>query len=254
MSNQLIKYTADGRKVQLTSEVELLNGYAVKEVFITEEGEEVLGKTFVEKQLFDQKVISWKEKKLKELENKVRESDQRLNKQLKDNLRKSRESRNSTEAHLKALKTVRDNTKSEHFQLLIDFLAGNITHVIKTSYGNSFSILEFSLAAKYEQELKLVSLFGRSNGDLTYKIHSYPDASGGSGYEIYPCVGENQTHIKAQELIDSYDSITQKTIDCAAKYNLSISEDKLKTFYEVSRKAAENNLKDLRKRLARQEL
>lgn len=67
-----------------------------------------------------------------------------------------------------------------HNQLryVFDFLDGKITHIVKKHYS-SFTIESLEDALNDgDYKPRLISLFGRSKGDLDWRIHAYSDTSG----------------------------------------------------------------------------
>lgn len=83
-------------------------------------------------------------------------------------------------------------------ELLEDFIDKKITHFVQASDENSFDfkIVSFDDAIKskdndaYRDPFRLVTLFGRSNGDLQWRVDRYYDGSGGSRQHIWPCRDE----------------------------------------------------------------
>lgn len=75
---------------------------------------------------------------------------------------------------------------------LQDFLAGRITHIVTGTDFGGLEIKELGEALKpqgarsYDRDLRLVSLFGDSKGDLNWRINSYRDGSG-SWRNFTPC-------------------------------------------------------------------
>lgn len=89
--------------------------------------------------------------------------------------------------------------KYQGLELLEDFIDGTITHVVYANGENSTDltvkplsrVLEKGSSSGYnDRDLRLLSLFGRSNGDLTWKVNQYYDGSGYSSGTIFPCRSE----------------------------------------------------------------
>lgn len=81
----------------------------------------------------------------------------------------------------------------EDLRLLEEFIQGRITHfVMDPGYGGP-SIVNFhdqkSGNEKSERDIKLLSLFGRTNGDLQWRLNHYYDGSG-SWTDVFPCTSE----------------------------------------------------------------
>jgi hypothetical protein len=91
--------------------------------------------------------------------------------------------------------------KHDQLATLDHFLSGAITHVVmKSGYGSGLKIVPFADAlnvpeddrySRRESEMKLVSLFGSSGGDLSWRINAYRDGSG-SWIEMVPCTSEEE--------------------------------------------------------------
>jgi hypothetical protein len=87
--------------------------------------------------------------------------------------------------------------KFKGLELLEDFIDRKITHFVWASDENSFDfkIGSFEDAIKnkdryHSTDLRLVTLFGRSSGDLQWRVDQYYDGSGGSRQCIWPCRDE----------------------------------------------------------------
>lgn len=111
---------------------------------------------------------------------------------------------------------------SQHDALknLFDFIEGKVSHYVEVpSYGVA-KIYEREEAKetifKREGKQRLLSLFGKSNGDLQWRINQYSDGSG-SYYKVYPCKSLEDSHEKAREVCHDvfaqYLSGKRKSID-----------------------------------------
>lgn len=104
------------------------------------------------------------------------------------------------------------NSDSEQLTRLYDFLSGKITHFFLAStyepkiftwedndlYQEDFS----SRRIRPPEAMKLITLYGRSDGSLTFMLNRYSD---GSGYNmsIIPCRSYDEALKEAQALLDS---------------------------------------------------
>ena len=84
------------------------------------------------------------------------------------------------------------------------FIQGKITHFLIVASG-SYSIMDFDTAIALSESdrgfdrpnaIKLLTLYGRSNGDLEWQINQYSDGSG-SSKQVYPCISEEDAKYKA---------------------------------------------------------
>lgn len=99
----------------------------------------------------------------------------------------------------------------QHEQLaqLDDYIAGKITHFVIKDMGydgehcRAIAIRPFDQAMKTEERwdrsggLKLLTLFGKSKGDLTWRINRYSDGSGSHHDEAIPCTSLEQARAVA---------------------------------------------------------
>lgn len=90
------------------------------------------------------------------------------------------------------------STRNEALKRIEDFLDGKITHyaISRSTYnfcplGTTWRVLALSDASandEYSKQLRLFSLYGKSNGDLTYRLNRYSDGSGSTEDDIViPC-------------------------------------------------------------------
>jgi len=183
------KYTTDGRKVVIVGNLNAAETI-VQEVFVTTGGTEVpSGENFVVKSLHDAPVRSWKEDRIAELD-----AEYERRKAEMDGYRsKVSKAQKAAKLHAQALTAFASNAAKEQLSTVEDFVSGEITHfVLNTEYGAP-RIRPFSDAitdvSEYDRDsIRLLSLFGRTNGDMEWRLHQYSDASGGSS-PVIPAQG-----------------------------------------------------------------
>jgi hypothetical protein len=109
-----------------------------------------------------------------------REELKRVNKELDESGRKYQEQLKKMKQH-QALKRIED------------YLDGKFTHFLDVGYGVRLISKEDALKSpdKYDRDMKLLTLFGRTNGDLQWRINRYYDGSGGNT-DVYPCESEEE--------------------------------------------------------------
>lgn len=166
-----IKFTSDGKKVVV---VEKLNNLEtiVQEIFIQDGNEIPSGENFVVKSLHDAPAISWKEKTLKELEERFERERAKYQELISRDLKSYKEKTNALSEKLKYMAAALKNVSEDSFSMLIDFICGNITHVVvkRPYYLPEFlTIEEFNKSEMYENRLRLISLFGNDDGTFSYK-------------------------------------------------------------------------------------
>lgn len=179
IKSKKIKYTSEGKKVYVIGELNAKETI-VQEIFVGAGGKEsASGPHFIATVLHNAPLVSWYDKHIADL--KRRHAD--LEKFVKEQRSKvSREAR-LAEARVKALKQVASASCKEALTTLEDFVAGRITHVLRNVEYGECRIAEFnseSTSPDYPDDIKLLSLFGRSDGTLQWKIHDYYDCSGGA--------------------------------------------------------------------------
>jgi hypothetical protein len=99
----------------------------------------------------------------------------------------------------------------EKLQLLDDFVSGKITHIVSCENWGSPEILT---VADWESKefrnahcgLRLLSLFGSSKGDLTWKLNYYSDQSG-NWTDVTPCTSlEQAMSIFESRALDAFEA------------------------------------------------
>lgn len=186
------KFMSDGRKVVVIGQLNTVESI-VQEIFVTEQGDEIpSGERFTTKDLHDTPVISYKKKeeiKLEETLAKLKQSKDAIYNEIE----KMKEQRKANAALLKAsdvhIKTLFADEQT--FDLFADVVAGNIEYATQDDDLNYLSdIIPFEEAMSRTrndyytvgrfEEIKLLSLFGDANGDLSYRLYNYRDDSGNS--------------------------------------------------------------------------
>lgn len=92
---------------------------------------------------------------------------------------------------------------------LEDFMEGRISHIVTSAYGRiKIQTAEEALRSEHPhwpERQKLVTLFGRTDGDLEWRLHKHGDGSGGS-LCIYPCTSaedaREKAHLVVRELME----------------------------------------------------
>lgn len=181
------KYLSDGRKVALVGK---LNNeeWIVQEVFVTESGDEIpSGERFTAKSLHDAPVESWKDREMRKKEQRIKELEADYDR-IQKNLRLAKVDAQTDADIRKSLHAMAGNINPESLSTLEQFLRGEIRWLVKES-DYSFYLPEpfdkaiqdtdsWSCQRRY-QGMKLISLFGKANGDLQFGISNYSDGSGG---------------------------------------------------------------------------
>lgn len=94
----------------------------------------------------------------------------------------------------------------EAFDRIIEFMSGKVTHVVFHEYGDmTIKTFEDALISSEERSieygLKLVTLFGRSEGKLDFRIDRWSDGSGGSRNLCVPFQSYEEAEKHIQEVV-----------------------------------------------------
>lgn len=128
---------------------------------------------------------------------------------------------------------------------LEDFIAGRITHYVEVPTWGVPRVVEFEQTknpdGSYQTHdaYRLLTLFGRTNGDLAWKLNRYTDGSG-SNTDVIPCTSLDDAQKVAREQIaerarDSADRPREDVINAAKQFNMSLPEAYLQKFRETRR-------------------
>lgn len=204
-----IKYTDDGKKVLVVGNLNAQQTI-VQEIFVSAGQEIPSGENFVVKSLHDAPAESWKEKNLRELEARYESDRKKLQAQIDDQERRLCLERDKAKMQTSALLQFAKNSDESQLETLKHFMAGEITHLFVAGYSpeiiswadsnKTYDVDSWSGRIKIEG-IKLVSLMGKSDGDLSYRLHEYRDGSGNSK-AIYPCTSYEAALAMAQAQLD----------------------------------------------------
>lgn len=189
-----IKYTNDGKKVLVVGKLNA-EQTIVQEIFVSGGQEIPSGENFVVSSLHEQPAESWKAKNLRELEARYESERTRLTKAIDEQRRHLEFARNKAAAQASALTGFIKNSDPSQLATLNSFMSGEITHLFVAGY--SPEIIDWlNDDASYDVDrwggtlrldgIKLVSLYGKSDGSLVYRLSEYRDGSGGCGKTILP--------------------------------------------------------------------
>ncbi len=157
--------------------------------------------------------------------------------------------------------------KFQGLELLEDFIDKKITHVVYAPDEDSldFKIVSFEEAVKskerYSTDLRLVTLFGRSNGDLQWRVDQYYDGSGGSRQCIWPCRDEQHANdtiiaIISDRLAERFKHVTPDrsywfllTYEAAIKYGIAPTQEQEAKYRELKAASIAGQIVGARKNL-----
>lgn len=230
-----IKFTSDGKKVIIVGKLNAQQTI-VQEVFIVGDQEIPSGENFVVTSLHDAPSVSWKEKALADLEKRYekerREWDYKIDTQHKELNKKYSELKNHVEYAGKALKGV----SPDSFNMLLLFLTGRIKWIVEDNYTPK--LIEFSVMNQdrdYNDRLRLLSVFGKDDGTLTYAIGTYSDYSGGNT-KITPFENYAAAFEYFKVLVISK-GVSDATIAIAQKYGFELPSEGIAAYKEAHLKS-----------------
>jgi len=132
----------------------------------------------------------------------------------------------------------------KQLKTLDKFLDGKITHYAILDYRPEIIDSKEAKSEYGDGALRLLVLYGKSNGDLTWKLNRYYDGSG-SYTEVIPCISYEEALEEMQKWIDSKmnDVPNNGVIQTAQKYNLRISEDYVNKYKIQEREVLDKSIK-----------
>ena len=148
-------------------------------------------------------------------------------------------------------------------QRLDDYLNGRITHYVELTTYSPPEIIAFEEAKTNDarsrrDKLKLLTLFGRTNGDLEWGLNRYSDGSG-INTTVTPCTSYNDAVKAIKELftvhenkaIDSNDRTApnQKWVTRAEEYGIEMSPEYLQQLKERTAAAKQAEITKLESQL-----
>jgi len=247
-----VKYTSDGKKVVIIGNLNSQEKI-VQEVFMVNGQEVPSGENFVVKSLHDAPAVSWKEKNIKEIEIKYNRRKNEIDNSIKSLEDKYRASKAAIDQKCQYLRKHVDNAVLESFDVLTKFLKGEIKYVVSGGYDPK--ILDYSKeemdTSFGDRSLKLLTLFGRSDGTLTWGINRYRDGSGFDSTWYGVATSYDEAKDLLTKAIKEYGSINEHIIKEANRHNIELDSELVESYKqkrkEVILKLIENKKKDIEK-------
>ncbi len=232
------------------------NGYIVEPIFEHEDCEPSYGKPETWREVFSKPPVE-------KLHAEVAELERQANAQRVEmaELRQERAQMDRDFADRKVERMQFDQLKT-----LDDFIAGKITHFfVVEGYGERMSIQTFDdfmkeTSERYGRKLRLLSLYGESNGELSWHVDRYSDGSGGSHGRCFPALSYEEAVLHAAKWLDS------RYIECrkqerkhsalslateAAKFHLPVPDDIAEWAKQQDESANKRMLEEARQKLAK---
>lgn len=167
------------------------DGYVVFPTML-DEGEEIYrGDPVVVHSVFGRPPRAQHETKIKDLNTEIQSLVERRGKLQSD----IRFHEAAHEERMKKLGTIKA------LENLEQFIDGKITHFVIDHYGYSIVAVGDAKCESSDHDTKLLTLFGRSDGNLAWRLSHYYDGSGGY-YSTYPCLSHEEAVAKLVELAE----------------------------------------------------
>lgn len=244
-----VKYLSDGRKVVVVGQLNNQESI-VQEIFVTEDGAEIpSGENFTVKSLHDEPVLSYKQKEALQTEKHIEELAAKERKQRAQYAKSYQALRAISEVVRSSEKLVKLLPEAD-LEIFAAFVTGTIQFlVIDSSYRIEPPVEMIDKIIYWEQRygdrkfdsIKLVSVLGRSNGHLEYRIHQYSDHSG-SSTRVYPftCRADALAHLKTQaEIMIDKNHLSEKDWQNCINMGLDLSPKHVKAYKKFHRKQAQ---------------
>jgi hypothetical protein len=245
-----MKFTSDGKKVVIVGKLNAQETI-VQEVFVTTLGAEIPSEeNFVVKSLHDEVVMSWKEKKILDVEKEYKTVVEKREEEIKILKRETQKVCAELRLKMKAYRQYLNCLSETDFDRLVGFLSGTITHVVMDNWDSSdiVEIGKFKQVDSDYEKLKLVTLFGGSEGKLDYRINKWHDGSG-SNDTIIPCNSYEEALKCLTEIFYKKNYVSDTMIERANKYGIELDAEKVKKHREGKISNVTRQLLEAKKRV-----
>lgn len=271
MNNADIKYTTDGKKVVVIGNLNSQEKI-VQEIFISNNAEIPSGENFVVKTLHDAPVVSWKESQLKTLEATYEKDKKEWDSKIDRLNQDKRLVYDSLSARVKWLRNIakepREPREAE-FKAVInqiaDFLSDSEKWVVIRSYSewhlikfneeecnNLLDRFDGSYDRKRFDSMRLLSLFGKSDGSLVFSINDYSDGSG-SDKDVLFFKSKKEGLKFIQNEFDEVEKYNSYHLGTAEKFKLKINKEKLKIYINEASKNFDKNIESYKAQIKKEQ-
>lgn len=248
-----IKYTTDGKKVVIIGNLNSKEKI-VQEIFVTETGESIpSGENFIVKTLLDSPGISWKEKREKEIEERYEQIEKEYELKTERLNKLYRQIIVTLSEKISVIKDTIPNLSADAFNMVTSFLNDEYKFIVFDNWSApvicDFNEFEKKLVDmdRYYEGLKLLTLFGKTDGSLEWKISQYKDGSG-SNKSMYPFKTYAEAKSKAIELLGDKD-YSESIIDFFNEHKIHLDEKKLKAFNNKKTKNIQTAIGELKEKI-----
>jgi len=260
-----IKFTTDGRKVVVIGDLNQTEKI-VQEIFVTKDGAEIpSGERFVVKSLLDSPAKSWKEIDLKKSEERYLKEKEEWDKKISRINEEKSLAYSSLQSRVKWLKSIAREPQDDNFKKAITVLQSFFSNIEKWVFVEHYGDWELDLfnedghnrlldkteddyRRKRFDSMRLLSLFGDTDGNVSYKINEYSD---GSGYdkEVEFFNSKEAALCYMQNRLDSINSYSSHDLKNATNFGLKLDEHKLYLYNEKCKKVLQDEICKIKKQL-----
>jgi hypothetical protein len=180
-----IKYTKDGRKVCVVGKINATE-YIVQEIFVTKSGDEIpSGEKFTTKSLTDEPCETWQARNAAKLEAQIKTLDCELE-AMNKTLRNAQEQFKANKTLIASMNKLSEALPEATFETLCGVMSGSYEWAVVEDYrvpkiipfNETLFCWENSCGARVFDSIKLLTLFGKSDGDVEFRINQYRDGTG----------------------------------------------------------------------------
>jgi len=238
------KYLSDGRKVAVIGELNQKEKI-VQEIFVTEDGDELPGgERFVSKSLHDDPVKSYKAKEEEKREKRISllaSKEKEYNNTIDDIKAKL----NAYKEILKNVEKFIDVVPESELDTFTGFLTGSIKYIVVHGYRITApqefidNIISWDTWRKRRYDgIKLISVFGKSKGDMEYRIHQYSDNSGGhEAVSLFNTYDEAVDFVRSLAVVKNIDGkLSETEYNMCLNIGINFSESDEKRYKKVRKK------------------
>jgi hypothetical protein len=198
-------YLIDGEEVQVVERI--ASGVVIRRIYYKHDDEECLAPPEIVEQVFDEPPTQKKAPEIFALERKEEELRTRIA---------------GHQRQIQQLAEAEARVRKLHPALarIDDFMSARITHyLVKPAWGR-LKIVEavkgafpdFDDRGRHSGETKLLCLFGKSGGDLEWKVNQYYDGSG-TWTSVEPFASREDVLARLQEIVNGYESDRDGNLD-----------------------------------------
>jgi len=241
-----IKYTSDGKKVVVLGDLNNKEKI-VQEIFIVGGQEIPSGENFITSILHDAPAESWKAKRIREIDTELKLKEEKYKDTIQKYRRTYQQQTKILKSKIDSIKKTIPNVHQEALDTFIMYTSGEAKYIIEQGYGCPIIMtMDEWKESDNDGELRLISIFGRSNGDLTYAIGQYSDYSGSRSKFIPVRTLDEALKILKDYITDSKEYY-EATIKEARKHNIQLDKTKLNVFINKRRTELNKNIANYNK-------